>query len=62
MGHAGCGKTSLLSYLAQVSEIPKSRFRVLNIHSGTRHEHLEAFVEDMTKQADEVCTTANLRL
>lgn len=41
MGETGCGKTSLISYLARVVEVP---FRCLNIHAGTTEEDILAFV------------------
>eukprot|EP01047_Picozoa_sp_COSAG01_P003877 COSAG01_NODE_121_length_25291_cov_10.011670_2_plen_4872_part_00 len=41
VGHSGCGKTSLLTYLAELCGV---RFKVLNVHAGTTEETLQEFV------------------
>lgn len=50
MGHSGCGKTSLLSYLRQVCEVPEERFRVLNVHAGIVSDDIQQFVRSLQKQ------------
>eukprot|EP01046_Picozoa_sp_COSAG06_P065171 COSAG06_NODE_15889_length_1037_cov_1.262260_1_plen_243_part_10 len=50
MGHSGCGKTSLLSYLRQVCEVPEDRFQVLNVHAGITSDDIQQFVRGLQKQ------------
>jgi hypothetical protein len=51
MGHSGCGKTSLLSYLRQICEIPKRQFAVLNVHAGITADDIAQFVRSLRKLA-----------
>jgi hypothetical protein len=48
MGETGCGKTSLIYYLAQVVEVP---FKCLNIHAGTSEEDILKFVDSCQELA-----------
>ncbi|KAK3289270.1 hypothetical protein CYMTET_3293 [Cymbomonas tetramitiformis] len=52
MGETGCGKTSLMHFLARVSDLPEGCFQPLNVHAGVaqadlvRHlEHCEALAQ-----------------
>jgi hypothetical protein len=47
MGETGCGKTSLVNYLAQVVGIP---FRCLNVHAGTTAAAIEQFVAEAEEE------------
>jgi hypothetical protein len=47
VGHSGCGKTSLLSFLSQVCDIPSDRFKVLNIHAGTNESSIGKFISEL---------------
>ena len=51
MGHSGCGKTSLLSYLRQVCEIPDEHFQVLNVHAGISTDDIQQFMRNLHKHA-----------
>ena len=46
MGETGCGKTSLLKYLARAASIDDNNFRVLNIHSGISKAQIIEFVRN----------------
>eukprot|EP00045_Choanoeca_perplexa_P018322 m.287058 g.287058 ORF g.287058 m.287058 type:complete len:4696 (+) comp17783_c0_seq1:104-14191(+) len=48
MGHAGCGKTSLVRNLARMREEP---FHILNVHAGTTLDHIADFVEEVSEVA-----------
>ena len=51
MGETGCGKTSLLKYLARAAGIYNDNFQVLNIHAGIGKPEIIAFVREAEKQA-----------
>mgnify|MGYP002630326724 CR=1 FL=1 len=51
MGETGCGKTSLLKYLARAAGIDDDNFQVLNIHAGIGKPQIVAFVREAEKQA-----------
>lgn len=46
MGSTGCGKTSLIRFLSQISG---THLDILNIHAGTSIESISKFVEDAEK-------------
>ena len=48
MGETGCGKTSLVRYLAKTCDVP---FHVFNFHAGVSEEELLGFVHNMEKEA-----------
>ena len=48
MGETGCGKTSLVRYLAKTCDVP---FHVFNFHAGITEEELVAFVREMEEEA-----------
>ena len=48
MGETGCGKTSLVRYLAKTCGVP---FQVFNFHAGVSEEELVCFVHKMEKEA-----------
>ncbi|CAH1258852.1 RNF213 [Branchiostoma lanceolatum] len=48
MGETGCGKTSLIRYLAKTCEVP---FKVLSIHAGVTEDKITAFVTDRAAEA-----------
>ena len=48
MGETGCGKTSLVRYLARTCGVP---FHVFNFHAGVREEQLGDFVQKMDNEA-----------
>ena len=48
MGETGCGKTSLVKYLAKTCGVP---FHVFNFHAGVGKEELACFVQSMEKEA-----------
>ena len=48
MGETGCGKTSLVRYLAKTCGVP---FHVFNFHAGVGKEELGCFVLNMEKEA-----------
>ena len=48
MGETGCGKTSLIKYLASICEI---RFCPFNIHAGRTEEEIKNFVNDQNEEA-----------
>ena len=48
MGETGCGKTSLVRYLAKTCGVP---FHVFNFHAGVSEEELVRFVHKMEKEA-----------
>ena len=48
MGETGCGKTSLVRYLAKTCGVP---FHVFNFHAGVSEEELVNFIHEMEKQA-----------
>ncbi|CAG8461964.1 10472_t:CDS:10, partial [Acaulospora colombiana] len=49
-GEAGCGKTSLISFLATVMEV---EFHALNLHAGITEEIIFRFMSDSLVHADE---------
>ena len=49
MGETGCGKTSLVRYLAKTCDVP---FHVFNFHAGVTEEELAHFVSNMEKEAN----------
>ncbi|CAG8495506.1 695_t:CDS:10, partial [Dentiscutata erythropus] len=49
-GEAGCGKTSLISFLARVVE---AEFHALNLHAGITEEIINQFMEDSQKNVDQ---------
>lgn len=49
MGETGCGKTSLVRYLAKTCGVP---FHVFNFHAGISEEQLVCFVRKMEKEAE----------
>ena len=48
MGETGCGKTSLVRYLAKTCGVP---FHVFNFHAGVGKEEVACFVQNMEKEA-----------
>eukprot|EP00741_Cyanophora_paradoxa_P020194 tig00000219_g19493.t1 len=48
MGETGCGKTSLVRFLAKVAGV---RFEVLNFHAGVTDWHIEKVIEAAEEQA-----------
>ncbi|RHZ80791.1 hypothetical protein Glove_132g18 [Diversispora epigaea] len=48
MGEAGCGKTSLISYLAHVVEVT---FKALNLHAGISEANILYFMSEVEKEA-----------
>lgn len=48
MGETGCGKTSLVRYLAKTCDVP---LHVLNFHAGVAETEIINFVEDIKKKA-----------
>ena len=48
MGETGCGKTSLVRYLAKTCDVP---FHVFNFHAGITEEQLVTFVSKMVIEA-----------
>ncbi|XP_078659777.1 uncharacterized protein LOC144904631 [Branchiostoma floridae x Branchiostoma belcheri] len=48
MGETGCGKTSLIRYLAKTCEVA---FKVLSIHAGVTEDKIIAFVNDRATEA-----------
>jgi len=49
MGETGCGKTSLVRYLARTCDVP---FYVFNFHAGVTEQALVDFVLEMEKEAE----------
>ncbi|CAG8640788.1 7079_t:CDS:2, partial [Scutellospora calospora] len=49
-GEAGCGKTSLISFLSMVMEV---NFRALNLHAGVHESDILEFMEKATELARE---------
>ncbi|CAG8741966.1 13224_t:CDS:2, partial [Dentiscutata heterogama] len=47
-GEAGCGKTSLIGFLAAVVEV---KFRVLSLHAGVQEDQIHEFMETSTQHA-----------
>ena len=54
MGETGCGKTSLVRYLAKTCDVP---FHVFNFHAGVTENQIIDFLEEMKKGA--VCPERN---
>ena len=50
MGETGCGKTSLIKYLANICEV---RFDTFNIHAGRTEEEIKRFVNEINEAANE---------
>ena len=50
MGETGCGKTSLVRYLARTCDVP---FEVFNFHAGVTESQIVDFVEEMKTYADD---------
>ena len=48
VGETGCGKTSLIRYLAQVCKVT---FRVFNFHAGIKEEEITGFIEKAIEDA-----------
>ena len=48
MGETGCGKTTLVTYLARVCEVP---FYKLNLHAGVTEEMIVKFIGDLELKA-----------
>ncbi|CAI2198422.1 2771_t:CDS:2, partial [Funneliformis geosporum] len=48
-GEAGCGKTSLIAYLAKMVEV---QFQALNLHAGISKEIIMMFIKDALKLAE----------
>lgn len=48
MGETGCGKTSLVRYLAKTCDVP---FHVFNLHAGVTEEELVTFVNRRQEEA-----------
>ena len=49
MGETGCGKTSLVRYLATTCDVS---FRVFNFHAGVSEEEVVTFVHEVEKEAE----------
>ncbi|GBC05045.1 hypothetical protein RclHR1_00600008 [Rhizophagus clarus] len=47
-GEAGCGKTSLIGFLAGVVEV---EFRALNLHAGITEQNIKAFMKESDEKA-----------
>ena len=47
----GCGKTSLVKFLAYVVGLPAENFRVLNMHAGIDKGMIATFVRECEEQA-----------
>ncbi|RUS21593.1 hypothetical protein BC937DRAFT_92153, partial [Endogone sp. FLAS-F59071] len=67
-GEAGCGKTSLIGFLANVAEVD---FTVLDLHAGVSKERIVEFIENAEERAshgevwvflDEVNTCGHIRM
>ncbi|CAG8439539.1 3367_t:CDS:10 [Acaulospora colombiana] len=50
MGEAGCGKTSLIDYLARIIEV---KFRALNLHAGVAESKISEFMAEAQGEAEE---------
>ena len=50
MGETGCGKTSLVRYLARTCDVP---FHVFNFHAGIKEEQVVEFVLEKNTEAQE---------
>jgi hypothetical protein len=50
-GETGCGKTTLLKFLAYVKGLPDANFQVLNVHAGISKMHIYQFVKGCEEQA-----------
>ncbi|XP_046854625.1 uncharacterized protein LOC124447604 isoform X2 [Xenia sp. Carnegie-2017] len=48
MGETGCGKTSLVEYLASTCEVP---FTIYNIHAGRTEDDIREFIEKKNEEA-----------
>ena len=48
MGETGCGKTSLVEYLARTCQIP---FETYNLHAGRTEEEIKQFIENENNEA-----------
>ena len=48
MGETGCGKTSLVEYLAGICQIP---FSIYNFHAGRTEEEVKTFIQDEARKA-----------
>ncbi|GES94812.1 hypothetical protein GLOIN_2v1481157 [Rhizophagus clarus] len=48
-GEAGCGKTSLIAYLALIVEV---QFQTLNLHAGIDEKAIMIFMNDSSKKAE----------
>ena len=48
MGETGCGKTSLVEYLARTCQIP---FSIYNFHAGRTEEEVKDFIENENNEA-----------
>ena len=49
MGETGCGKTTLITYLARICEVP---FEILNLHAGVTKQDIIEFVSSLKVQAE----------
>ncbi|XP_033124618.1 uncharacterized protein LOC117122951 [Anneissia japonica] len=49
MGETGCGKTTLITYLARICEVA---FEILNLHAGISEENIIDFVSSLQAQAN----------
>ena len=70
-GETGCGKTSLVKFLASAVGLPDERFRVLNVHAGIDKSDVSEFIRESELQAadgpvwcflDEVNTSQHIGL
>ena len=48
MGETGCGKTSLVRYLAETCDVP---YHAFNFHAGVTEDQIIEFVEEMSKMS-----------
>ena len=51
MGETGCGKTSLVRYLARTCGVP---FHVFNFHAGIKEQQIIDFIQEMNEKAEKL--------
>jgi hypothetical protein len=57
MGETGCGKTSLVRFLA--TEIMQEGFEVINFHAGIKEQHIIEKMQEIVQRADILKVTEN---
>jgi energy-coupling factor transporter ATP-binding protein EcfA2 len=58
MGETGCGKTSLVKFLAAAANMPDDNFRVMNFHAGLSCNDITSFIESCEERARECAADA----